>query len=139
MSLETLGATIKFALNQETVLLEFFQSMQKNNKNENLNEIIDRLYQLSTKNLKRLKRIRRENTIEMILEPIKGLEKSKFTFVEIDINKTGELEVVNSLKNYLTKIILFYSDSAEKISFIGEVSYVFEQFKEKYQELNNLI
>ena len=139
MSLETLGATIKFALNQETVLLEFFQSMQKNNKNENLNEAIDRLCQLSAKNLKRLKRIRRENTTEMILEPIKGLEKSKFIFVEEDINEIGELEVVNILKNYLTKIILFYSDSAEKISFIGEVSYVFEQFKEKYQELLNLI
>ncbi|MHA1551781.1 MAG: hypothetical protein ACTSUP_02110 [Candidatus Heimdallarchaeaceae archaeon] len=139
MSLETLGATIKFALNQETILLEFFQSIQQYKKNENLKEVIDKLAQLSTKNLKRLKRIRRENTTEMILEPIKGLEKSRFIFVEEDLKEIGELEVVNSLKNYLTKIILFYSDSAEKISFIGEVSYVFEQFKEKYQELNNLI
>jgi histidyl-tRNA synthetase len=139
MSLETLGATIKFALNQETVLLEFFQSMQKNNKNEKLVEVIDKIVQLSTKNLKRLKRIRRENTTEMILEPIKGLEKSRFIFVKEDINKIGEHEVVNSLKNYLTKIILFYSESAEKVSFIGEISYVFEQFKEKYQELINLI
>ena len=139
MSLETLGATIKFALNQETILLKFFQSIQQYKKNENLKEVIDKLAQLSTKNLKRLKRIRRENTTEMILEPIKGLEKSRFIFVEEDLKEIGELEVVNSLKNYLTKIILFYSDSAEKISFIGEVSYVFEQFKEKYQELNNLI
>ncbi len=139
MSLETLGATIKFALNQETILLEFFQSIQQYKKNENLKEVIDKLAQLSTKNLKRLKRIRRENTTEMILEPIKGLEKSRFIFVEEDLKEIGELEVVNSLKNYLTKIILFYSDSAEKISFIGEVSHVFEQFKEKYQELNNLI
>ncbi len=139
MSLETLGATIKFALNQEKVLLEFFQSIQQYKKNENLKEVIDKLAQLSTKNLKRLKRIRRENTTEMILEPIKGLEKSRFIFVVEDLKEIGELEVVNSLKNYLTKIILFYSDSAEKISFIGEVSYVFEQFKERYQELLNLI
>ncbi len=139
MSLETLGATIKFALNQEKVLLEFFQSIQQYKKNENLKEVIDKLAQLSTKNLKRLKRIRRENTTEMILEPIKGLEKSRFIFVVEDLKEIGELEVVNSLKNYQTKIILFYSDSAEKISFIGEVSYVFEQFKERYQELLNLI
>ncbi len=139
MFLETLGATIKFALNQETVLLDFFQSMQINSKNENLKKIIDRLYQLSTRNLKRLKRIRRENTTEMILEPIKGLEKSKFTFDKVVVNEISELEVVNCLKNYLTRIILFYSESAEKISFIGEVSYVFEQFKEKYQELLSLI
>ncbi|MHA1345873.1 MAG: hypothetical protein ACTSVO_03895 [Candidatus Heimdallarchaeaceae archaeon] len=139
MSLETLGATIKFALNQETILLEFFQSIHQKNKNKDLDEIIDKLAQLSTKNLKRLKRIRRENTTEMILEPIKGLEKSKFIFQQENINEIGELEVVNSLKNYLTKIILFYSVSAERISFIGEVSYIFEQFKEKYQELLNLI
>ena len=139
MSLETLGATIKFALNQETFLLEFFQSMQMNNKNENLNEVFDKLAQLSTKNLKRLKRIRRENTTEMILEPITGLEKSKFIFVEEDINEIGELEIVNLMKENLSKIILFYTESAEKISFIGEVSYVFEQFKERYQELINLM
>lgn len=139
MSLETLGATIKFALNQETILLEFFQSIHQKNKNKDLDEIIDKLAQLSAKNLKRLKRIRRENTTEMILEPIKGLEKSKFIFQQENINEIGELEVVNNLKNYLTKIILFYSVSAERISFIGEVSYIFEQFKEKYQELLNLI
>ena len=139
MSLETLGATIKFALNQETILLEFFQSIHQKNKNKDLDETIDKLAQLSAKNLKRLKRIRRENTTEMILEPIKGLEKSKFIFQQENINEIGELEVVNNLKNYLTKIILFYSVSAERISFIGEVSYIFEQFKEKYQELLNLI
>ncbi len=139
MSLETLGATIKFALNQEEVLLEFVQTMQKNINNENNNEVFSKLFQLSAKNLKRLKRIRRENTTEMILEPIEGLEKSRYIFVKEEINEIDELEVINSLKNYLTKIMSFYSDSAEKISFIGEVSYVFEQFKEKYQELFNLI
>ncbi len=116
MNLATLGAVLKFALKLETEARDFYEN------NANFTSFKSLLIQYE-KRIKKLKRIRRENTTEMILEPIENFVSEPYEItILIEDNKTE-----NTGKIIEKTLERFYSDSAEKVSFLSEVTYKFEE------------
>ena len=76
--------------------------------------------------------MQRENTTEMILEPIKDFQEESFNEImelseNIDFSKQGIIEIESRLAS-------FYNIASEKVSFLGEVSYILEQLAEKHSQ-----
>ncbi len=120
MSLATLGAVLKFALDMETRAKDFYE------KNANIESFKSILSQYE-KRIKRLKKIRRENTTEMILEPIVNFNSESYNFtllIEEETDENTTEEVGKIIEETLEK---FYSKSVSKVSFLSEVSHKFKE------------
>ena len=134
LDLGTFGAIIKFALEIEGSVSEFYTKAGETAKNDTLVELLGELVTRSQKRLKTLERIRRENVTEMILEPIEGLESDSFaleTAVSQDIDDSAIKALAESIETTLQK---FYETAATKIDFLPEAAYAFELLAEKNEE-----
>ncbi len=129
MTLATLGSVIKFALKIETTIKELYQIATENEEEKEFKETCQTKINQSLKNIKKLKKIQRENTTEMILEPIEDFKQEPYREIfdldsdKITLAKLNELEF---------SIIQFYKEAAKKVSFIREVAYIFEQLSLKH-------
>jgi len=129
--LVTFGAVLKFALKIEKQALEFYY----NNINNELFKSLVPQYEIR---IKKLKRIRRENTTEMILEPIHGFESSPFE-IEGFIKTQLEERIENTGKEVEKIISVFYNEAAKKIVFLNEVSNLFEEIAFDHERNSKII
>ncbi len=115
MNLGTLGAILKFAIELESNVLDLYTAEEDITHETKITEF--------RKRIKKLKRLRRENTTEMILEPIVDFEISEYKINEEDSIVLSE-----------NKLARFYETAAMKVDFIAEVSNVLKQFHEQHRK-----
>lgn len=123
MKLGTFGAVLKFAMELEDKALSFYEAAR--NKSS-ISDYFESLVQRGQKRLKTLERVRRENTTEMILEPITGLDPDAYT-PDISIPEGSDDKVVHSMAVALeSKLHEFYTEAAAKVEFLIEAAYSLE-------------
>ncbi len=134
MSLGTLGVILKYAICLENTAIDFYEKAKTGTSDQELIDVFDRLIKQNQKSIKKLKRTRREHTIEMILEPIKGLERAQF-IIETQPSEGSDDKILQVLARMMEKKIEeYYIAVAEKIGFLAEVSHTFQQLAEKHAE-----
>ncbi|MFX0107724.1 MAG: hypothetical protein ACFE7R_05550 [Candidatus Hodarchaeota archaeon] len=134
MELGTFGAVLKFAMDLETKALSFYGSATEVANDNSLASNFDSLFQRGEKRLKTLERVRRENTTEMILEPITGLNPEDYE-LEISITKSMSKENLQKIAVAIEdKLRKYYTDAATKIEFLIEAASVFEQLADENEE-----
>ena len=131
MELGTFGAIIKFALDIETKIGNFYQSASDIVKDDELVTIFTNLVVRGQKRMKTLERVRRENVTEMILEPIIGFESDSY---RIDFEIVNDDNLRSMATNIETTLQKFYTTAAIKVDFLIEAAYAFELLAEKNEE-----
>jgi rubrerythrin len=134
MELGTFGAIIKYALDIETEVANFYETASNIAKDAEIVTIFADLVARGQKRTKTLERVRRENVTEMILEPIVGFDSDSYSIVtEISegINDDN-LRVLST--NIESTLLEFYTAAATKIDFLIEAAYAFELLAEKNEE-----
>jgi hypothetical protein len=129
MTLDTLGAVIKYALKLENAIKIQYEYAIENNIEKEFSSTFESKVSQSLKNIKKLKKVQRENTTEMILEPIRDFDEKPFEDIFQLDSKMISIEKLNE-NEY--QAISFYEAAAKKVSFIREVSYIFEQLSLKH-------
>jgi rubrerythrin len=100
VELGTFGAIIKFALDIERKIGDFYQSASDIVKDDELVTIFTNLVVRGQKRMKTLERVRRENVTEMILEPIIGFDSDSYSIVTEISERTND----DTLRTLATKI-----------------------------------
>lgn len=137
MNLGTFGAILKFALDTENDVGEFYSSVRTMEINQNLAKLVSDLAQRSQTRIKTLERIRRENTTEMILEPITGLDSDRYMPMTQIPSDATEALVKEAVFNIERALQTFYRTAAGKVGFLSEVAYAFELLAEKNEDVMN--
>ncbi len=134
MELGTFGAIIKFALDIETKVGNFYESASDIVKDAELVSIFADLVVRGQKRKKTLERVRRENVTEMILEPILEFDSESYS-IDIEISESANNDNLRTLAtNIETTLQKFYTTAAEKTDFLIEAAYAFELLAEKNEE-----
>jgi hypothetical protein len=122
MELGTFGAIMKFALEIESEVSSFYESVSRNAKDPKLSGLFGELYSRGQKRIKTLERIRRENVTEMILETYKP---------ETIVSEGSDDNTIKKAAVVIEKNLNeFYNQAAVKIDFLSEVAYLFELLAE---------
>ncbi len=134
MELGTFGAIIKFALDIETKVGNFYESASDIVKDAELVSIFADLVVRGQKRKKTLERVRRENVTEMILEPILEFDSESYS-IDIEISESANNDNLRTLAtNIETTLQKFYTTAAVKTDFLIEAAYAFELLSEKNEE-----
>ena len=139
MELGTFGIILKFALDLEGTASSFYESAAKKAVDSNLVSLFKNLLNRGQKRIKMLKRIRRENTTEMILEPITGFSSDSYGLAAAipEDNDEGAIrEIAATIEGVLHD---FYTFAATKIDFLSEAAYSFEILAEENDEAKQLL
>jgi len=97
-SLNTFGAIFTYAIDLETRLRDYYESAGVSVQARD-----------ADKRREKLERVRRENVVEITLEPIEGLNVADYTFDLSDVSQTGQ----NTAESVAMR---FYNDVAPKIN-----------------------
>jgi hypothetical protein len=134
MALATFGAVLNFALQLEEGSLKFYETLSRESIDNQAKQLIYRMTKASGNRINILKRLRSENVTEMILEPIYGINGEDY---QIPIKKSSDWEL-GSVQEIIRKIEIihasFYQSASEKVSFLSEVAYTFEDFSEEIKD-----
>ncbi len=133
MELGTFGSILKYAIELETEVIEFYTSMTSHASDQKLVDLFKELVLRGEKRIKTLERVRRENTTEMILEPIKDFNSDEYSIDTTTIPSDNEA-TRNMAIDIETKLEEFYNTAAKKIEFLIEAAYAFELLAEKNTE-----
>ena len=129
LELGTFGAIMKFALEIENNVTDFYGKASEQVADQTLKEFLANLVSRGKKRVQTLERVRRENVTEMILEPIEGLDSDSF---EIKTDLSQDSDSVKKTAIEIEKTLLeFYNAAAAKIDFLPEAAYAFELLAEK--------
>ena len=134
MELRNFGAVIKFALEVEAMAAAFYETANAITKNQQLKNSFETFMQMRMTRMELLKRLRRENTTEMILEPISGLNAEKYrpkTECPEGCPDKQLIDLAVSMENLNSA---FYVEAAKKIEFMIEPADIFEQMAEENME-----
>jgi rubrerythrin len=134
MNLGTFGAILKFALETESNVGKFYSSLSSMAFSETLTKISASFAVRSQNRITTLERIRRENTTEMILEPIVGLDSEKYTPSTRVPEGANEATIKGIAQDIERKLYDFYGIAAKKIEFLSEAAYAFELLAEKNED-----
>ncbi len=139
MSLGTFGSVIKFAIRLEKEAMNYYEKIVDNIMKNDKKLAFEAIIKQSKKNIKRLQRVQRENTTEMILEPIKDFVSDQYEQAGSLVEDWNEDEVIEQSKRIEGNINNFFKDASVKVNFLGEVAYIFEQLAVKHKDnVNNL-
>ncbi len=134
MELGTFGAIIKFALDIETKVGNFYETASDIAKDAEIVSIFADLVARGQKRMKTLERVRRENVTEMILEPILEFDSESYS-IDTEISESVNDDTLRTLAtNIETTLQEFYTTAAIKIDFLIEAAYAFELLAEKNEE-----
>jgi len=97
-SLNTFGSILTHAIELESSLNAYYTSIDKSDRAK-----------AADKRRKKLERVRRENVVEITLEPIEGLDEADYTLNLDDISEAGQTAIEATASQ-------FYSDVAPKIN-----------------------
>ncbi|OLS26748.1 MAG: hypothetical protein HeimC2_14050 [Candidatus Heimdallarchaeota archaeon LC_2] len=129
-SLNQFGSVMKFAIDLESDLAEYYQNSKLSGNQQVYKEEFAIRVTASLKRKKNIERSRRENVTEITLEPIEGLNsddyKLNFSDFSVDgINKNEEIA------------IKFFSEAGPKINVL-ETRRVFKRCLKEHSNLNTL-
>lgn len=129
-SLNQFGAVMKFAIDLESNLAEYYQNTNLSENHQALNAEFSSRATGSLKRKKNLERSRRENVTEITLEPIEGLYANDY---ELNLEDFS-IEGINRNKEITMK---FYSEAGPKINVL-ETRRVFKRCLKEHSNLGNL-
>ena len=124
MELSTFGGVIAFAIEQEEKLKRSVEALDIRHAPDELRRIRDSVASEANRAIKRLQAARREDINEMILEPISGLDGTKYGLREKLEDTTKSQDVPRLILDLLDRMIEFYNDAGRLIPNI-EVARVF--------------
>ncbi|MFQ5793545.1 MAG: hypothetical protein ACE5JP_00650 [Candidatus Bipolaricaulia bacterium] len=115
-SLNTFGAILTYAINLEAQLRDYYQSAGDTDRAKE-----------ADKRRAKLERIRRENVLEITLEPIEGLDEGNYMFNFDDTAPSGQAAVEQVAAR-------FYAAVAPKIN-VRQAQRVLERFGKQHASL----
>jgi hypothetical protein len=115
-SLNSFGAVFAFAIDLESRLSEYYQSAGQ-----------AELAQAADKRRKTLERVRRENVVEITLEPIDGLDEADYALNLDDTSADGQRAVAETAAR-------FYRDVVPKIN-VRQAQRSLERCGKQYEAL----
>ena len=129
-SLNQFGAVMKFAIDLESNLAEYYENSNISENNQAHKEEFTSRVKASLKRKKNLERSRRENVTEITLEPIEGLQVDdyKFNFEDFSVEGVNKNEEI---------AIKFFSEAGPKINVL-ETRRVFKRCLKEHSNLNKL-
>ncbi len=131
MELGTFGAVIKFALELEAMAAAFYETASAITSTEQLKIPFEVYIQKRLLRMETLKRLRRENTTEMILEPIHGLQDDEYRVKSECPEGCPDEELLKLAAEMEESNKKFYVDAAKKIEFLIEPADIFDRFAEE--------
>ncbi len=131
MELGTFGAVIKFALELEAMAAAFYETASVITSTEQLKIPFEAYIQKRLLRMETLKRLRRENTTEMILEPIHGLQDAEYRVKSECPEGCPDEELLKLASEMEERNQKFYTDAAQKIEFLIESAEIFDRFAEE--------
>ncbi len=135
MDLGTFGAVLKHALGLEDQAGVFYGEAAKAVIGSDASEVYKSLHERALKRVAVLERIRRENTTEMILEPISGLDSDDHMPVTSPV-PSSHADLAEMAKGLERELSRFYANAAEKVEFLIEAADAFERLGD--ENLDNL-
>lgn len=134
MDLGTFGAVVKFAIELEDKVAQQYDNFVKLTTDSEVKATLKAIVLKGRKRIDNLKRLRSNNTTEMILEPIYGLDSLNYKIKKYE----GDQLPFKSFKVLALKneniLLNFYQEAGDKLEFLSEVAYVFEDFAEENTE-----
>jgi hypothetical protein len=122
MPLENFGSILNFAEEIESQDQAFYEAAAGNPACAAFRQLFSELAVEAGKNVKAIQRTRRENVTEMILEPIRDFVRAPFCEACEGAAVLGAAEVLEAARRLETRAQRYYTEAAEKISALPEVS-----------------
>ena len=129
-SLNQFGAVMKFAIDLESDLAEYYENSKLSENHQAHDEEFANRVKASLKRKKNIERSRRENVTEITLEPIEGLKSDDYKLNLSDFSVDG----INKNEAITIK---FFSEAGPKINVL-ETRRVFKRCLKEHSNLNNL-
>ncbi|MCE7737196.1 MAG: hypothetical protein GPJ54_20075 [Candidatus Heimdallarchaeota archaeon] len=129
-SLNQFGAVMKFAIDLESDLAEYYENSKLSENHQAYIEEFAIRVKASLKRKKNIERSRRENVTEITLEPIEGLKSDDYKLNLSDFSVDG----INKNEEIAIK---FFSEAGPKINVL-ETRRVFKRCLKEHSNLNTL-
>jgi len=139
MPLENFGSILTFAAQMEELDSAFYAAAAANPHCAQHKSLFAELADKEKKNEKNLLRARRENVTEMILEPIKDFTRDPFVADREGAENMNLQNVLDAAVKIEAKALDFYTQAAEKIKALPEISRTLKTLsKKRAQNLESL-
>lgn len=122
MPLTNFGAILNFAEKVEQDDMEFYRQASSSAAAEPYRLLFEMFFREGKKNISLVQRTRRENVTEMILEPIRDFVRDSYQQTIGDVDGMDLPAILSSVDAIENRAIRYYTDAAEKISALPEVS-----------------
>jgi hypothetical protein len=122
MPLENFGSILNFAEEIESQDQAFYEAAAGNPACTAFRQLFNELALEGGKNVKAIQRVRRENVTEMILEPIRDFVRAPFCEACEGADVLGAAEVLEAARRLEARAQRYYTEAAEKIGSLPEVS-----------------
>ncbi len=122
MPLTNFGAILNFAEKVEQDDMEFYRQASSATAAESHRLLFEMLAREGKKNLSLVQRTRRENVTEMILEPIRDFVRDSYQDAVADAKGMDLAAILAAAVSLENRAIRYYTDAAEKIRALPEVS-----------------
>ena len=122
MPLTNFGAILNFAEKVEQEDMEFYRKVSSTAAAEPYRLLFDMFVGEGKKHISLVQRTRRENVTEMILEPIRDFVRDSYQLTVDDAGAMDSTAILTAAVALENRAIRYYSDAAEKIRALPEVS-----------------
>jgi rubrerythrin len=122
MPLTNFGAILNFAEKVEQDDMEFYRKVSSTDAAEPYRSMFDMFAKEGKKHISLVQRTRRENVTEMILEPIRDFVRDSYQLKVGDADAMDRDAILTAARSLEGRAIRYYTDSAEKIRALPEVS-----------------
>lgn len=122
MPLTNFGAILNFAETLEREDLGYYRQASMNAGSSTDRNLFETFVSDGKKNISLIQRTRRENVTEMILEPIRDFTRDRYQISVGDTEGIRSKATRSSAISLETRAVRYYTDAAEKIRALPEVS-----------------
>lgn len=132
MPLTNFGAILNFAETLERTDMDVYHTAGSAPASAPYRELLVSLAKEAKKNIALVQRTRRENVTEMILEPIHDFTRQRY---QIGVGDVGEMDregILAAVVALEERAVRYYSDAAEKIRALPEVSRALKTLAKKH-------
>ena len=133
MELKNFGSILNFAAELEAADEAFYRRAAQNSACVPYKDIFEELVREHKQNEEKILRIRRENVTEMILEPIKDFMSHPFLMESGDVERMDFQAVLQTARKLEIRSEHYYSEAAEKIKALPEVSRELRKIGKKHE------
>ncbi len=131
MPLTNFGAILNFAETVEQDDMDFYRKVSSTAAGEPYRLLFEMFAKEGKKNIALVQRTRRENVTEMILEPIRDFVRDSYQLRVDDADGLDSTAILAAAVTLENRAIRYYSDAAEKIRALPEVSRALKSLAKK--------